>query len=241
MGVRTFRPRLWSVIATAVCVAGCIALANWQLDRARQKRERVASYGVRQLAPVVEDARALRAENVDLLWRRVRLHGRFDAERQVLLDNQVLHGQAGYQVLTPFELAAGVVVLVDRGWIAAPSREAIPAIAPPNGALLEGNIAPPPATGIRLAGSDAIERLGAQLIRVQRVDMERLQDALGLELSPWLVYSNAAPASGLQAVAPEPVDRGERHSAYAVQWFSFAAIAVALFFILNWRTVDPSP
>jgi surfeit locus 1 family protein len=238
MGTRVFRPRLWSVIVTLTCAAGFSALGNWQLDRARQKRERVASYAVRQQAPAIQDERALRAEGEDLLWRRVRLHGWFEAERQVLLDNQVLGGRAGYHVLTPFRVAPAVAVLVDRGWLAAPSREAIPATEPPSGdVVLAGSIAPPPASGIRLGGADAIERLGRGFVRVQYLDVERLRDVVGIELSPWLVYSDAA-TGGLQPVRPGPVDRGERHTAYAVQWFSFAVIAGALFLILNWRRVD---
>ena len=39
--------------------------------------------------------------------------------RQILIDNKVHDGRAGYHVVTPLVLADGRVVLVDRGWIAA--------------------------------------------------------------------------------------------------------------------------
>ena len=39
--------------------------------------------------------------------------------RQILIDNKVHDGRAGYHVVTPLALADGRVVLVDRGWIAA--------------------------------------------------------------------------------------------------------------------------
>ncbi len=68
-------------------------------------------------------------------FARVRASGEYDAARQILLDNKVHAGQAGYDVVAPLRLAGSDrFVLVDRGWIAqGASRAQLPVVPPPEG------------------------------------------------------------------------------------------------------------
>src|SRR4030065_330165 len=108
---------LWPTLATLALLPLMIGLGMWQLDRAGQKQRLQAEYDRRQLEPakqllsVLEPPEALR-------FRRVAARGRYEPEYQILIDNRVHQGQAGYHGLTPLQIGrASVRVLVNRGWV----------------------------------------------------------------------------------------------------------------------------
>ena len=69
-------------------------------------------------------------------YRPVIAAGTFDAARQILIDNKMQDGRAGYHVVTPLDARDGRAVLVDRGWVAAgATRAQLPAAAPPAGTV----------------------------------------------------------------------------------------------------------
>ena len=72
--------------------------------------------------------------------------------RQILIDNKVAAGRAGFHVVTPLSLADGRVVLVNRGWIAqTASRAVLPEAPPPPGVVtVQGRIAIPAAGYLEL-------------------------------------------------------------------------------------------
>src|SRR5690606_37064334 len=81
----------------------------------------------------------------------VRLRGRYEAGQQGLLDVQMHQGRAGYRVWTPFRLDSGGRVLVDRGWVPAGDRTALPDISVGESArVVVGMVAPLPEPGLRL-------------------------------------------------------------------------------------------
>src|SRR5213596_1015033 len=90
--------------ALALCgTAAFAALGTWQLDRAHQKERALAAFAAassaapRELSAVLGEDTALSG-----LPRRVRARGHYDDATTVLLDNQVLDGKPGLDVLTLF-------------------------------------------------------------------------------------------------------------------------------------------
>jgi len=80
----------------------------WQLDAGRAELRLQAEYDSRQQQPAVRLVSVL--ENPDTLrFRRVIARGRYEPEQQILIDNRVHRGQAGYHVLTPLRLEDGAV------------------------------------------------------------------------------------------------------------------------------------
>ncbi len=116
IGKRLFAPRAWSVLLTAIALAAFVSLGNWQLGRAREKQALTASFMAGSASTV--DAAGLGFATLDR-YQHVRLRGRYDGARQVLLDNMPsATGQPGYRVLTPLLRADGRgTALVDRGWV----------------------------------------------------------------------------------------------------------------------------
>ena len=131
---RRFRPVLLPTFATIVAVALCVTAGVWQHGRMAQKLEARAQLDAAARSapvplPAASDWEAWR-------FRPVIAVGTFDAAHQVLLDNRIHEGRAGYDVVTPLALPDGRVVLVDRGWVAGgATRAELPAVSPPSGAV----------------------------------------------------------------------------------------------------------
>lgn len=237
---RRFHFSLPAFLAMLATAALGVHLALWQLDRAEEKRDWLASQAQRGAIELTLD-RLLALD--DPAHYRVRLRGRFDNDHNVLLDNRMHQGVAGYHVLTPF-LSDGHWVLVNRGWIPRGTDYAVlPDI--------------PPVPGeVEVAGHSYIYgsrtfTLGAAApsgehwpLRVQAVEMEAIGARLGVELAPFeiRVAADGAPGDGnsifVRAWQGSTTGAGygpERHQAYALQWFLLALAAVGVYLAASWR------
>lgn len=167
--------------------------------------------------------------------RRVSARGRFVARAAFFLDNKVLRGVAGYRVFTPLAIEGGNMhVLVDRGWIAAGDRSRLPTVTMPEGVLtLEGLAVIPSRRFLELAPEESSGALRQNLV------IEREQERLGLRLQPFVIEQTSDAKDGLERARERPDAGVERHRSYALQWYSFAALAAILYVILNFRR-EPS-
>ena len=83
-------------VAALFFVVLFVSLGRWQLDRAAQKEELLAQFG--DDAPYAHPADFTTLEDFD----RIESFGRYEPDRQILIDNIPLEGQLGYYVITPF-------------------------------------------------------------------------------------------------------------------------------------------
>jgi surfeit locus 1 family protein len=204
-----------------------VSLGFWQIDRGAQKRAiedaRFASYG----ALPVDEAHLMDAP----AFSSARVEGRYDGERQFLVDNRSQRGLAGYAVITPFESVGGRRLLVDRGWVAAPtSRSELPDVPPPRGVVkIVGTLwAASAATRDVSVWSEGWPK------RVEQFDAGRMGEAVGDAVPMEFRLEEDQPGS------LEPILLGEemsstRHIGYAVQWFAMAAALVVAYVILGLR------
>jgi surfeit locus 1 family protein len=162
---------------------------------------------------------------------RVTVTGQFVPERTVLLGNRLRRGQPGYEVVTPLRLAGSQRhVLVNRGWLAA-SREREPQVRTPAGEVrVEGLV---------------IERLPHVLeagtpskgwVR-QNLDRRAFAAETGLQFESMILEQVSAADDGLSRDWPRAEFGPEKHESYALQWYSLAALCVALFVVLSFRRV----
>ncbi len=156
--------------------------------------------------------------------------GEFMPERTVLLDNKVRHQRAGYEVVTPLRLAEGIHVLVNRGWIeASPHREQLPEVRTPPGRLR--------VEGVMLARLPQPMRLSETKpgkVR-QRIDLKEFAVESGLTLQAFFIEQHSALDDGLLREWPRPELGVEKHESYALQWYSLAALSIALVVVLSFR------
>ncbi|MGE0485076.1 MAG: SURF1 family protein [Gammaproteobacteria bacterium] len=220
-----------TVLIFFVAFALLCSLGLWQLSRAAEKQARHAAFQARLEAPAVNvddlDSPAPAATHA---WQRVRLRGHY-RDLHVLLDNRVQAGRVGYDVISPFVTDGGRSVLVDRGWIPLEgSREAVPdLVAPADPFTLSGFIGEPPTVGVELntAAGDA-EWLSPHIVRVQRVVLDGIGQLFGFEAWPAMIYLDGSAPGALAVDWPVPGDGSARHQAYALQWFSMAAVLATI-------------
>jgi surfeit locus 1 family protein len=232
IGGRAFRPGVAPGIAAAAFIALAISLGNWQTRRAQEKLElgRRLDEGARGPALSVP---SLRLDASALERRRVSARGRFVTRATLFLDNKVLHGAAGYHVLTPLKLEgrAELHVLVNRGWIAAGERSMLPAVpTPENAQTIEGIAVTPSRRFVELAPEAASGSLRQNLVP------EREEKRLGLQ--PFVIEQTSDAQDGLVRDWERPDAGIERHRGYALQWYSFAALAAILYVVLSFKRAD---
>ena len=226
------RPRLLPTLAATVAIVVCIAAGNWQRERLHAKEalraqlDRAARADPVSLAGLADDA-----DWAALRYFPVIATGEFVASRQILVDNKVHAGRAGYDVVTPLMLADGRVVLIDRGWTAQrASRSQVPEVLPPAGVVsVRGRISLPSSGYLELRREPPAGALW------QNLDPARFAAATGLEVLPIVIEATVAPVpdDGLVRERPPPDLGIETHRIYTVQWYAFAALAAILWLWFN--------
>jgi surfeit locus 1 family protein len=207
-----FRPRAWAfALAAAGCAAG-IALGQWQSGRAEAKRAAAAHE------------------------KRLTLRGEFLERYTVLLDNKVNLGRPGYHVVQPLRLADGRSVLVNRGWVAAPAhREQLPQLRTPPGVHeVEGRVL----DHFPLAYDPSDARPEGRVW--QNVEVTTFAAWSGLKLEPYVLEQHSPFPDGLARNWPPPDSGAQMHESYALQWYTLAALSLALFVVLSFRRAPPA-
>ena len=232
----------WLAMLVAVPLAAALAgLGLWQLQRAQEKAALLAAHEKARSGPPLA-ALPRPCDPARHRYLRVRLRGRYVAERQILLANQVLDGRVGYHVYTPLvPLDGGPWVLVNRGWIpAAGGLAEASAPAPPDGEVeVTGMLNLPAAVGVRLG--DALAGGVRWPLAVPYLDAAIAARALGRAVYGCVVYLDPGSPGGY-ARRWRIVEFGpERHRAYAVQWFGLAATVLALWGLALWRWWRAAP
>src|SRR5271170_6939455 len=113
VGSRIFAPRPFTTLLSIVLIAMLISLGMWQLRRADEKRVLFDSFLSGTDATRMIDLKTPRLPR----YQHIVASGHYNQARQILIDNMVDSGRAGYFVITPFALAGGGWVLVNRGWV----------------------------------------------------------------------------------------------------------------------------
>ena len=195
------RLRDLGLAAIAVVVAGlCVWAGFWQLDRLHQRRARNAAWAARLALPPLELRGARPADSAS--QRRVVAHGVYDFAAERTWVGRSFQGTPGVALITPLRLADGAAVLVDRGW--APSPDAFhidhTLYREPDTVTVTGIALIPP----RGRGDVSVAGFLPFVIQLETPD----------------------PAAGLPRRWPLPALDNGPHLSYAIQWFSFALIAL---------------
>lgn len=228
-----FTPRLVPTVAAVAMVALTVSLGRWQSNRAEEKSTRQALFDARlREAPLLLTGRGGSAD--ELLFRRVRVEGRFHAPGQIFIDNRIHGGRAGYHVMTPFRIgASGAIVLVNRGWVArSAAYPAPPAVAVPEEERVVAGLAVlPPARFLELS-PDTVD--GSVW---QNLSIERFAKLTKAPVVP-VVLLASPPGEGLVAVEERPDAGIAKHREYSLTWYSLAATVAVLWVFLNLRRTD---
>lgn len=230
------RPRWWAVVLTVAGVLLFVHLGQWQLHRADEKEALLRRYAAAAQEPVREFAAVAEAPPADA-FPRVRVSGRYLADRVYLLDNPKHDQRGGVEVFVPLQPRGKErLLLVDLGFLPGNGTDQTPQLPPlPQGTVeLSGFYQPPPGVGFEMGG-DALAGQAHWPKTTIYVDLAQVAKDLGATLYPRVLALEAEPASiymrehtpDFSAMPPA------RHRAYAFQWFTFAVVAVVMFLFLH--------
>ena len=127
-----------------------------------------------------------------------------------------------------------MLVLVDRGWIAAGERSKLPAVPTAED--------PRTVSGIAVVPSRRFFELAPETPRGplrQNLVIERERERLALKLQPLVIEETSDLKDGLERVRERPDSGAERNRSYALQWYSFAALAAVLYVVLGFKRAGP--
>ncbi len=219
----------------ALLIVAFVSLGNWQLQRARDKRDLLDAFDSGSAIPAARAAATANAANQYPRYTPLSARGQFDTRHQFLLDNVVQHGQVGFYVWTPLRLeGSNAAILINRGWFPlGPTRADIPPIeVDERPREISGLLDRLPEPGLRLSGSG----LSAEWPRVAvypRID--ELRAVLDYPLYDYLLLLDAGADDGFVRDWRPQLLPPRRHVGYAVQWFAFATAVLALFLILSFK------
>jgi surfeit locus 1 family protein len=219
---------------SSIVAAVCVALGIWQIARLHQEQQFNAAVraGLAESPRPLHDLVSTDVHPEAVRYRRVSATGTYDGAAQVELYGRTLRGRPGSHLLTPLMTDDGLTIIVDRGWIPLDldrSEETPPAgQVEIDGVLFASEGDPPGPVG------DATERVDTLV----RVDLARIQAQLPYPIAPVYMLLQA-PTTGnpdeLPVPTPLPHLSDGPHLSYAVQWFTFATIALIGFVILALR------
>ncbi len=231
------RPRWLALLVVVLLLAGLfIGLGRWQLRRLDQRQASNARIEARLAEPQVAFSAVVvaAAGGDEVAYRRVSVDGRYDPDRELLLRSRSFRGEPGRHLLTPLLLADGRALLVNRGWLPLPlDATPVDEAAPPLEVSLVGRIFPEqdPPSG-PLVPRDPPE---GPLDVSYYIDTDRFAAQFPYDLEPWYLEleSQTPPQPGELPLPPPPPELTEGpHLAYALQWFSFAVIALVGYGVL---------
>lgn len=230
---------LLALLAAALVVA-FIQLGRWQWHRGAASAASREAFA--RGADAVEVLGSSRLGDV-ARFARVSTSGHYRADRQFLLDNRTHNGAPGYEVLTPLELTDGRIVLVDRGWVAfTGSRARLPDIdfAAPALVTVVGRVSNLPSAGLALGrAAPALTGSWPRLTSYPR--MSELDTAFGHAFEERILLLDPAQSYGYLREWTPPGLPPERHWAYAIQWWLFAATLVVIWTTMTLRRARRKP
>jgi cytochrome oxidase assembly protein ShyY1 len=229
------RPR-WIGFALLVIltILACLLLSRWQFHRlhAREAYNSVIHEHINQ-APVSPSALLSVGKPLpkDALWRSVAVSGRYDADHVLLVRKRTVEGQPGFYVMTPIRGQIGIGLWVNRGWIAAAAT-----------ATSEPEVPPTPAGTVTVvarmrADEDVRGRVSAADLpprQIDRIVVPAISEHLGYPV--YGGYGEVTSEFPATVPAPKPIPPPETdngpHLSYAIQWVTFAIVAIVGWYVL---------
>jgi len=221
------KKKFLTVSVYALAVALLFSLGLWQIQRGHSKAQIMTRLETDQ--PAYQPLREMPNDFKQLIYLPAQLAGQWQAERSFLLANRIHRGQAGFEVLSPFQLNSGETLLVNRGWI--PKDQAANFATPQDNTPPTGLLYAPQ-KGFTIGSALTPEDAGWPRETLY-LDIAALETALKTPLSNLVLVLAADNANSFTRIWQPVVVSPMRHYAYAAQWFG---LMIALLYLgFRWR------
>ncbi len=236
-----FKPKFIPTVATLLVLSLMINLGMWQSNKADQKQAKQDLFNQREKDEFISIGSAP-LDIQSLRFRRVVARGRYEAEYQILLDNQVNKGQAGYHVITPLRIAGSSMrILVNRGWVpVGADRNILPNVDTTDTEVeVTGYLQDLSGRYIELSHTDE-DLHGAWQKVWQNLDIGRYKKKVSFEIQPAIILLDPANSSGGYVREwPKPDFRIDVNRGYAIQWYLMSIALVIIYFVTNIKKSSP--
>lgn len=189
------------------------SLGLWQIERGQSKQ-----YLLDEFENNTQNNPNVLNEN-SKKWDRVYVQGKWDSSKQVLIDNVINRGIAGFKVLTPLRiLETDQLILIDRGWVKRnQSRENLPDITITENNERVSGILEYPELGLVLSGelvSDTWPKVS------QTKNLEIISKEYNEALYPLILVADPTSKNSLEYIKINPTNMTPvKHYGYSAQWF----------------------
>jgi len=223
-----------NVLAAVLAIVTALIFSRlgvWQLQRLSERRARNAALAARLDTPALPLAQ-LPADTAGAHWRRAFVRGSYDFDHQIVLSGRTHDGSPGVQIITPLHPdGGGSAVLVNRGWVYSSDAASVDL----------GRWDEPPHATVSgyvedfVQGGRGISRLPSHPNTWTRLDAKELSAAFPFPIAPYYLVAldtlaESRRMSGVGSNTPVrldlPVMDDGPHLSYAIQWFTFAVVAL---------------
>lgn len=224
-----FRPSIALTLCAVISFIILCGLGTWQLQRLAWKTGLIEQVAARMDADPVPLPVAIDTPD-DWRFRQVSVAGTFVHDGEAHRTGKASAGEIGYRIFTPLQRPDGTVVMVERGWVPGPKKQAGDrAGSQPEGLqTVTGVLRLPDPRNSFTPDDDPVGNMWFAS------DPRAMAAAAGLTAPAWYVVAAKSPGQWPRAGRPE-LNLRNNHLEYAFTWFSLAAILAVIWVMMGLR------
>ena len=201
------------------------SLGLWQIERGQAKTNLLDDFEKK----ILEKPSYINQNSQK--WDRVYVEGKWDSSKQILIDNVIRRGIAGYKVLTPLRMKeTDQLILVDRGWIKQNTfRDQLPDIKLIQIDEVVSGILEIPELGLVLS-DDLVSKEWPKISQTKNLGV--ITNEYDENIFPMILLADPTLKNSLEYIKITPTNMTPiKHYGYSAQWF---LMFIVLCFMYVW-------
>ena len=201
------------------------SLGLWQIERGQAKTNLLDDFEKK----ILEKPSNINQKSQK--WDRVYVEGKWDSSKQILIDNVIRRGIAGYKVLTPLRMKeTDQLILVDRGWIKQNTfRDQLPDIKLIQIDEVVSGILEIPELGLVLS-DDLVSKEWPKISQTKNLGV--IKNEYDENIFPMILLADPTLKNSLEYIKITPTNMTPiKHYGYSAQWF---LMFIVLCFMYVW-------
>ena len=189
------------------------SLGLWQIERGQAKTNLLDDFEKK----ILEKPSYINQKSQK--WDRVYVEGKWDSSKQILIDNVIRRGIAGYKVLTPLRMKeTDQLILVDRGWIKQNTyRDQLPDIKLTQIDEVVSGILEIPELGLVLS-DDLVSKEWPKISQTKNLGV--IKNEYDENIFPMILLADPTLKNSLEYIKITPTNMTPiKHYGYSAQWF----------------------
>jgi surfeit locus 1 family protein len=189
------------------------SLGLWQIERGQSKTNLLDDFEKK----ILEKPSYINQKSQK--WDRVYVEGKWDGSKQILIDNVISRGIAGYKVLTPLRMKeTDQLILVDRGWIKQNTyRDQLPDIKLMQIDEVVSGILEIPELGLVLS-DDLVSEEWPKISQTKNLGV--IKNEYDENIFPMILLADPTLKNSLEYIKITPTNMSPiKHYGYSAQWF----------------------